>query len=55
VVSFPVEEDINQGSNPGGRKKKLAGNPKNSGRAPACGFCGWFRPSYQRVVAAVAT
>jgi len=33
VISFPVEEDTNQGSNPGGSKKKkktLAGNLKGS-------------------------
>jgi len=41
VVSFPGEEDTNQGSNPGGKKKKnLAGNLKNSGRALACVTCG---------------
>ena len=51
--SFPVEEDTNQGSSPGG-KKKIAGNPKNSGKVPACGTCGWFGPSYQGVVAVVA-
>ena len=56
VVSFPIEQDTNQGSNPGGGKKKksLAGNPKNSGRAPAYGTCGWFGPSYQGVVAVSA-
>ena len=54
VVSFLVEEDTNKGSNPGGRKKNLAGNPKDSGRPPACGICGWFGPSYQGVVAVVA-
>jgi len=40
VAIFLVEEDTNQGSNPGGSKKKkknLAGNPKNNGTAPACG------------------
>jgi len=47
MVSFPVEEDTNQSSNPGGSgKKTLVGNPKNSGRAPACSFFGWFGPSY---------
>jgi len=49
MVSFPVEEDTNQSSNPGGsrkKKKNLVGNPKNSGRAPACSFFGWFGPSY---------
>jgi len=40
VVSFPVEEDTNQGSNPGGRKKP------SLGRVPAYGTCGWFGPSY---------
>ena len=55
AVSFPVEEDTNQGSNPGGStKKKNAGNLKNSGRSLACGTCGWFGPSYQGVVALVA-
>ena len=56
VVSFPVEEDTNQGSNPGGGKKKnpLAGNPKNNGRAPACGTCGWFGPSSHVAVVANA-
>jgi len=39
VAIFLVEEDTNQGSNPGGSKKKKnrAGNPKNNGTAPACG------------------
>jgi len=47
MVSFPVEEDTNQSSNPGGSgKKTLVGNPKNCGRAPACSFFGWFGPSY---------
>jgi len=54
VVSFPVEEGTNQGSNPGGKKKKLAGNPKNSGRAPTFGTCGLLGRSYQGVVAVVA-
>jgi len=47
-VSFPVEEDTNQGSNPGGstKAKTLAGNQKKSGGAPACSTCGWFGPSY---------
>jgi hypothetical protein len=40
VVSFPVQEDTNQGSNPGGSQKPLVGNLKNSGRTPACGTCG---------------
>ena len=55
VVSFPVEEGTNQGSSWWQQKKKkpLAGNPKNNGRAPACGTCGWFGPSYQGVVAVV--
>lgn len=32
----------------------MAGNPKNSGKAPARGTCDWFGPSYQGVVAVVA-
>lgn len=57
MVSSPVEGDTNQGSNPGGSKKNLAAPPpkKNSGRAPACGTCAWFDPSYQRVAAVVAS
>jgi len=48
MVIFPVEEDTNQSSNPGGsgKKKTFVGNPKNCGRAPACSFFGWFGPSY---------
>jgi hypothetical protein len=45
MVSSPVEGDTKQGSNPGGIKKNpLAGDPKNSGRAPAYGNRGWFGP-----------
>jgi hypothetical protein len=45
-VNFPVEEDNNQDSNPGGRKNSLVVNLKNSGGVPTCGTCGWFEPSF---------
>jgi len=52
---FLVEEDTNQGSNPGGSKKSPSlATRKSSGRALAFGTCGWSGPSEQGLVAVVA-